>query len=494
MSAKKKSVMKSNISVEASVAGFKLGVQEATISLGVNAIPSVTLTCAPNELGKKASGKATVMDPSLSYHIASYRNLSALAQGLSEEGKVSIDVSGDDSGSCTLSGWVLSGVGMSGITSTSAPYLSVVLQHPICRLTKAGSIYETPKGDMWKNLRSAVSGKTNFIEIVDEAYRYMSGAGAMFWPPQKGGEIASKFREALSKQKLADYLSWKGENGIFLSAGTKAGPRIAQAIGTAAFIGNGGSSTWDMILRSTGTLLLSVTQDESNNYTKKKLVLEPTQPWKEASLTIGEERCLSVDVPGMDPLRLAGVMARKYGPCAEMVNDGLLPNGSTLEARPTEEVMYSPVKDVDTAGGRIMKIGPPAILDAAFRNDAPEGDTVQTADVNMVDLLKNGYDKVIEKYCKAVYETTVASMMQATVRMAVTFRSDGKLLVPGCTCRMKSGKSDLFYGYVTNVVHHVSTSGENSTVVKMSYVRPEASFKIKGQEAIKAGAPNAAYE
>jgi hypothetical protein len=223
-------------------------------------------------------------------------------------------------------------------------------------------------------------------------------------------------------------------------------------------------------------------------------VLEPTRPWKSASITIDEDRCNWVELPGMDPFRLIGVMARKLGPYADMANLGFLPNGDPNEENPVSEVMYAPVGDVEVADGRIMKTNAPALLDAAFRMDSPYGDSVSTADIDMKDTLKDDYNDAIGKYCKAVYEITAASMIQAKVQMAVSFHSGGKLLLPGNTCRFKTGGHDLFYGYIRNVVHHVSTSGGNSTTVAMSYVRPDAGFKLKGKEAIKAGAPNAAYE
>ena len=481
------------ISINSSVAGHGLAVQEATISLGVNAIPEVELLCAPSE-ASSSTASTTVKKNTVSDYAKMYRNLSVLAEGLSETGNVSIQVSGDDRDSCSLSGWILSGVGLSSVGATSAPYLSVILQHPICNLTKAGSIYETPRGNVNEKMRPELKG-SNPIEIIDSAYKYMSGADDMFFPPPAGYDMAPKFRQALAKYKLSDYLTWKGSGGVFLAGGGDGGlkGRMTIAIGEAAFPDDSGSSTWDMIMRSSGSLLVSVTQDESNNYTKKKLVLEPTQPWKAASITIDESRCSSIDLPGMDPFRLIGVMARKLGPYADLPNQGFLPNGNPLEEKPTSEVMYAPVKDVGISDGRIVKTHAPDMLEAAFRMDAPYGDSVSQGMIELSKQMKDDYNSAIGKYCKAVYEITAASMIQARVQMAVSFHSGGKLLLPGNTCKLSGNGNDLFYGYIRNVVHHVSTNGGNSTTVAMSYVRPEASFKLKGQTAISAGSPNAAY-
>lgn len=482
------------ISVEATVAGYDLAVQEATISLGVNAIPAVELMCAPSE-ANYSYDSPTVVKPTISQFAKMYREMSVLAEGLSETGQVDIQVTGDDKDSCQLNNWILSGVGLSNASATSAPYLSVILQHPICKLTKAGSIYETPKGNINEKMRPELKG-SNLIEIIDSAYKYMSGASDMFWPSPAGYDMAPKFRQALAEYKPSDYLVWKGSNGIFLSGGKDSGlkGRMTLAIGESVFPDDSGSSTWDMLLRSSGSLLVSITQDDGNNYTKDKLVLEPTQPWKTASITIDEARCAWVELPGMDPFRLVGVMARKLGPYADLPNQGFMPNGNPLEEKPTSEVMYAPVKNVEVADGRIVKTHAPAMLEAAFRMDAPYGNSVSQGTIELSKQMKDDYNSAIGKYCKAVYEITAASMIQAKAQMAVSFHSGGKLLLPGNTCRFKTKGQDLFYGYIRNVVHHVSTNGGNSTTVAMSYVRPEASFKMKGQEAIKAGAPNAAYE
>ena len=52
---------------------------------------------------------------------------------------------------------------------------------------------------------------------------------------------------------------------------------------------------------------------------------------------------------------------------------------------------------------------------------------------------------------------------------------------------------DIYYGYIQQVVHHLSTSGGCSTSISMSHVRPEASFYVGGKVAIPIGKKNAAY-
>ena len=489
------------ISVEANVLSYKLGAQEATLSLSVNGIPTIELSCAPS--GKGRSSKPLVPNvilPHLSEYADMYKDLSIAAESLDTTGSIRINVTGDDNDSISLNGWVLAGVGLSNASAVAAPHLNVIFQHPICRLTKVGSIYETPRSDEARAMNKAVGkGTTDFLQIMKKAYR-CAREMVEYWPCPPNFTLPVQFRQQLGVGEFDPdrYLVWKnsGKSGIFL-AGSDEGlqTRISQAIARMVFPNTTGSSTWDMITGASGSLLVSVTQDETNNYTKGKLVLEPTQPWKRASITIPEDRCALTELPGMNPLRLVGVMARKLGPYADPISLGYIKNGNDNTKPPVAEVVYVPKGiNVSTADGRIIKTSAPAILDAAFRRDAPAGQTISLGNINMEAARADGYNSIIGKYCKAVYEITAASMIRARCQLALSFHLGGKLVLPGNTCKFVSEGKTLYYGYIQDVVHHVSTGGGNSTTIKMSYVRPEESFKIKGNVAIQAGSPNAAYE
>ena len=490
-------------SVDASVAGQRLGVTGFTITLGVNAIPSIELQCAPSNTGNNTPLKPNVKRPRISDFSDLYRDLAVKAEGLNQPGHVYINIK-DDLGhtdSINLKGWILAGAGLSSVSASAAPYLSVILQHPICKLTKFGSIYEIPKSMIHDEMNKATKDAGDFLKVVNAAYKCVREK-VKFWPSPN--DYPKKFREQLGVGEFAPdkYLEFSGENGIFLGGGKGKDAkgrkqRLAQAIGRLALPSNGGSSTWDMIIGASGTLLLSVTQNKSNNYTKDKLVIEPTQPWKTASISLYDEECFWTEIPGMDPFRLTGVVCRKLGPYNDDINLGLKRNGTANQKDyPGGFVMYVP-PGVDTtkADGRIMMTSAPAVLDAAFRRDATYGKAISQGNTDMQKDAADNYNDVIKKYCKAVYEITAASMIHAKAQMAMWFTDmDGNLILPGNTCRFVSEGKDIYYGYIRNVVHSMSTSGGCSTTVAMSYVRPEASFKIGDKIAIEAGSRNAAYE
>ena len=487
------------VSIQANVDGKVLAVQGATLTLGVNAIPRIELQCAPSNDDTYVPLQPTVKKPTISDFADMYRELSGKAEGLKKTGNVSIMLEDNlgKSDSISLNEWILSGVGLSSVSATAAPYLSVILQHPICKLTKVGSIYETQKSTIDEKLNEATKSANDFLEVITAVYKCMR-EGVDFWPAPN--DLPKKYRTELGVGDYDpnEYLKFKGKNGIFLGKAVKGGKeRLAQAMGRLALPGSGGSSTWDMLVSASGTLLLSITQDSSCNYTKKQLVLEPTQPWKTSSLTLRDEDCFWTEIPGMDPFKIAGVMARKLGPYSDAVGLGLIRNGNPNQKDPVEEVMYVPVpaKDIKTADGRIMKTSAPAVLDSAFRRDAPYGSGISLGSADLDNAREDGFNTAIEKYCKAVYEITAASMIQARAQMALWFTdADGNLLLPGNTCKFMSNNNEIYYGYVRQVVHHMSTGGGCATTLAMSYVRPKADFEIAEQTAIAAGSPNAAYE
>lgn len=487
--------------VTASVAGYDLSVQGFNLSLAVNSIPSIELQCAPSKGDGYTPLKPNVKRPRVSDFSDLYRILSDKAESLNETGQVYISVMDDlgDYDEISLKGWILSGVGLSSVSASGAPYLSVVLQHPICKLTKVGSIYETPKSSVDKEINKATVGASNFLEVVEAVYKCVREK-ITFWPPPKESNgYPTLFRKQLGIGEFDPnkYLVFKGENGIFLggSSGDKKS-RFAQAIGRLVLPVAGGSSTWDMLVGATGQLLLSITQDETNNYTTDRLVIEPVQPWKKASINLYDENCFWTELPGMDPFRITGVMCRKLGPYNCNASLGLIRNGNPNQKDPVAEMMYIPNGvDLTSASGRIMKTSAPAVLDIAFRRDAAYGKAISLAKIQLQKAAADNYNQVVRKYCKAVYETTAASMVNAKAQMAMWFTDmDRNLILPGNTCRFISEGKDIYFGYARSVVHSMSTQGGCSTTVSMSYVRPTENFMIGGKIAIEAGSKNAAYE
>lgn len=491
------------ISIEASVAGRKLAVQGAKIVLGINSIPEIELMCAPTVQERISPLDTVVLRQSVSDWADLYKFLAEKAEGLNEKGSVEIELSGDEKFTLKLDGWLLAGAGLSSVGATSAPHLSVILQHPICKLTKVGAIYESLMYGIDDRLGAALGGDgapSNFLEVVRKTYEIERTA--QYWPLPANASAASEFRKNLGVGEFdpGEYLTFKGENGIFL-AGTNPGLRssMSRAIGSILHKSTGGSSTWDTLVSMQGALMLNITQDQQFNFTGRKLVIEPIQPWKKYSVTVDDTRCSMTDVPGMDPFKLVGVMCTKLGVYADPVQFGFVDmNGNPFDKKnaPVSECMYTPYGiNLSMADGRVVKVEAPQALQAAFWKDGGSGEMITTYEGTTLSTVEDGYNAIIEKYCKASYETTVASMRGASTTMPVSFKDEnGAYILPGNTMRFTSEGKPVFYGYIRSVVHNLSTSGDNSTTVSTAYVRPTEDFCIGGTTVIAAGSNNAAYE
>lgn len=487
------------ISVDAVVNGHKLDVSEFTLSLGVNAIPKIELVCAPSQGGTATKLKPYVSSPTLKDYSKLYQDLSADAEGLDKTGTISISILARDEKADTieLKNWILSDVGMSSISATAAPHLVVILQHRICKLTKFGSIYETPRSNLQKTIADVVSGG-NFTSIIKKVYDTVAKDSNVLYY-KVPNTAPSRWRGKLGENEFqpGEYLVDTSNKPFPFLVDPSEERRMAQAIAMTVIPIADGSSTWDMLLRSAGMLLLSVVQDSNNNYTQGKLVLEPTEPWKRKTITLSGDRSFSTDVFGYDPFKIAGVMARKLGPGSDPLTLGVLYNGNVTNTDEMSDVMYVPPPcedNPDVADGRIIKTSPPVLLDMMLRADAEFGEAISTMNIETSRIRQDNYNDALQRYCKAVYEITAASMSRATSRMVLNFHDkNDNLLLPGNTCSFDVDNSQLFYGYITNIVHHGAVSGGCSTTVQMSYVRPTENYTIKNQSAIQYGSKNAAY-
>ena len=487
------------VAIEASVAGVELDVHEATISLGINAIPTVELSCAPSEANRY---KINTFRPKIADFNDLYIKLKDKAWGKDKtcDVKFTITTDGPRSGrdSISLNGWILTGVGMSGVSSTSAPYLTVILQHKICWLTKVGSVYETPKSDEDCEINDATRNCSDIIDALLSVYDCVKNK-IDYWPAPN--EVAENYRMSLGTDEFdpRKYLKWKGENGIYLAVegGKDMKAELSMAIGRALIPDENGTSTWDVLVDAAGSLLLNIVQDQDNNFTKDTLLIEASRPWKAAEITIYDDECHWTELPGMDPFRIAGIMCRRLGPGSFSMNQGTYRGGNPMVDPPDGEVMYTPepMESPKLADGRIMKIPSPSILEGAFARDAPHGDDIPGSEEDGEEEVQTGFKDVLTRYCRAVYENTAASRSCARLQRKLGFRDkNGKLILPGNTCVFKSDGKDIYYGYINNVVHHISISGGCGTAVAMSRVRSTPDFKINGQTAIAYDSKNPAYD
>lgn len=482
--------------VNASVAGVSLHVHEASIILGVNQIPRIELMVAPTNDNGATQLKPKVLKPTISDFSDIYHNLANKAPGLNTKGRVHIDIYEDGQLKDTLDlrDWVLSGVGLSRVSATAAPYMTVILQHPICYLTKLGSIYEETKCDLRKLISECTIGKKNFLEVVTAVYACVRPAD-LYYRSLDG--LGSVFREKLGLNEFDPNRYLDEDCSLhFLEKPLKAGKDIlAAATGRFVLPTNGGSSTWDMLLAASGLLLLSIVQDQTRNFTKTKLLIEPIKPWKSPTIQLNDEDCSQTDLPGMDSFKLIAVFASKPDQFYDMYTLGMMDNGNADQTDTINNIFYSPFTKVSDADGRVMATNCPPVLGQALMEDAATGKTLALSSIDTKEARSSGLLGALIKYCQAVYEMTAASMNSATAKMILGFKDrEGNLILPGNTCKFVSQGKAIYYGYATKVVHYMSTKGGCCTTVCMSHVRPDEEYKLMDQNVIKNGNINPAYD
>jgi hypothetical protein len=181
--------------------------------------------------------------------------------------------------------------------------------------------------------------------------------------------------------------------------------------------------------------------------------------------------------------RKLAISAQRLVTWANVMSDR--PDGETIASN----VLYCPVMP-DKADGRIMIVPAPRLLHQAFMEDGLCGRLLTNALAQTAGYRLNAFTAPLEKYCQAVYETTYGSMNSCNARMALGLGdAEGKLLLPGNTCKFVSQGKSVYYGYLRNVVHSMNTSGECATILTMSYVRPTETV-----ETIPNGNKNAVYD
>lgn len=468
------------IEFDVKVDGKAVDVCGANIILGVNEIPRIELMVPPTRSGNGTPLKPKVSKPTISTFADLYSDFATKAEGLKTTGDITIKVTTDGTKkkiepyTLTLKDWVLSGVGLSNVSATSAPHMTLILQHPVCRLTKVGSIYETPKSVSSTVIGMYASEGTSFLDVVEKVYEAARTKVTYF---ASRDEMPAVYRQNLGVGEYdpKKYIA-EATNTLFLcNIIPEAKARMAAAIGRMAFPMGDGSSTWDMLVKVASEQMLNIVQNEQNNFTMEQgLVLDAMKPWRtDTVLTLDEEMCQWTDIPGQDMFKLVGVMARKLA-----ISGNRLTTWSTTmsdkagDSRAILDMLYCPVQP-ENSDGRIMKTSAPQLLYQTFVEDAVAGGSLATGFVQSPKQRISGYDGVLEKFCRAVYEVTYGSMNTGRAQMVLGFKdADGKWLLPGNTCRFVSQGKDIYYGYVRNVVHTLSTKGGCSTTLNMSYVRP----------------------
>lgn len=479
------------LEVKVTGSGLKLNVQSFLLNVAVNAIPEITLECLPVE---SSPGKIEVSKPTISDLRKLYSELLPKALESKTTASIEIKVSSQDKTSICgqqtvkLEDWVLSDVGLTSVTTTSAPSLRVVFKHPAVRLTRSGEVYEvpytSPDYDKWL---SSITGKT-IVKFLDNLYTELTNDKKVkFYPIGKnlfGGsdDFENKvraFRTSLKDILPSTYLDCSCP--IFLQPIVSPYENLrSNAIANLGLPGPGSISLWYIILTKICSQCLMHIRP---TYDNKKLTVEPLQPWYSSGAhEISENLIETIELPGNDPDPICGTAVSR-----ELFTGFLAYDSGQKAVRYSGSASYAckhsffiPEKVQPSATGRwgrIMTIAPNYIISGiaskSDSNDKPQGGGGKTTIQDSQSKGDNNwYVKAEDLYAKAMFECLYRKNCTASISTTLIFKdASGKMLYPGEIAKIKADGNDLFMGYIYRLIVSGSSSGGIQSRMDFSYVR-----------------------
>lgn len=451
-------IYKCNCSAE--VDGQTLDVIEAKISLAINSIPTIILLCSPRTGG--GSG-VNVMKSTPKELAVAYEKLDPT--GLEQEGNVSIEAipakqnnQAESPFSLTLKGWKLSGAGLSACSPNGIPLLSVCLQHPICELTTCGPIYGLPNCDIGTELDKETSKASGIIGVLQAVYSFCRNKALYQEITGNGASILEAYRDKLGDGSILGKYLKEEIGGSFLGMNPYS---MSKAIGRFAIPRENSGSIFDCLLDLCGMLMINITQNSKCNFMNTQLIIEPIDPWKEASQTISTETTYEIEFPGVDPCPLAAVTARLYSENVQVISLGMV--GTSVQTVQDSVHAYADQKK-SNPNGKVLCISAPWLLTCASTRTSQNGESIQTLQTELLDDVKSNFNNPMKKYCKAVYGTSYRALTKARVSTELN-----KNLFPGEVCRVEAGG---FIGRIYQVDHIISMRPgvKSETVVYLSHV------------------------
>ena len=153
------------VEVEVYGLGANIQVQQFDLAVAVNDIPRLTLEVLPVESRR---GQTEASAPTFSEITDLYHRLFSKSLDLQQKASVTIRIDSKESScekqSIQLKDWILTDVGLSSVTTYSAPSLVLILQHPIVNLSRTGAVYETPMNNI--NSAMAVTTVAFTIDLI----------------------------------------------------------------------------------------------------------------------------------------------------------------------------------------------------------------------------------------------------------------------------------------------------------------------------------------
>lgn len=479
----------------------KLYVQSFELTAALNTIPSISLSVLPIEAPTRGDGQyVTATAPTVQDITSLYSDLLRLSLSLEATATIHIalhchkpdldefmDIEyGQD---VILEDWILTDVGLSTVTPSAAPVLTVIFSHPVVKLDRTGSIYETikNKGNLAKTFKTLPGSEP--IAYMDALYKVYSGGGKlMFYDiAQKslGGPRGidktkvQKFRSRLAEYPPGKYIEGHTEKLFLANVAESLIGNIRMATGYMLMPQAFGESTWSRLVRTLGPSFLTQIVP---TYDRPKLSLEPYSPWQYSSRTINTNVVEAIDMVSADPAPIIGTAVTKAADTSTHTVDGSNRAYTGSKSYDYTHAFYFPENGAAKANdfGEVMGLGEPRIVsyiidmdrsaNATVGGSGPKGPNLERAGNGVSDMQR---ETMNEAYAKAMFLINYRKGCRASVTTTLLFKdSAGLMLYPGRVLTVYDKSDQLFNGFITRITIKGSAEGGGSTAIEMSHARP----------------------
>lgn len=484
------------------IAGVSFPVSTVTLSLALSNIPMCTVGISP-----KAGATGNVINAlSVKSLRTTYEAIGRKARELAESSlHIRIERYDADTSSKSgeqkldLDGWLLAGVGISGLNVTTGFQLTCTIFHPAYNLNRYEGMYFNASGTL--KMVDVIGKVTNPVDAGIAAIEQTITQNAnemiplcddikMSTPLKTQAEVSNAIKDAMeeSKKNIGTYLKWdtKYNGGVYDLPGESAadedmkkGIKYALANMWGLQTPGSGGSAWKTLYEISGIFNLDIIP----TYTEKQLIVSPSNPWKKPAVTIDEAFVSELNLPSMDPSPIFGLI--QYEGNANPVNNT---NWTYAESAGQHSYMqptnmaFVPAKN-DISSGSLIGFGtPPWVMEAMHASTMlgsdesftyAEGDDLENANE------PESGDSIDLKAWNAIKMMCMASAFMAYYRQGVvanlacpfmTRTEKDELLIPGKVMQFMAEGGVMFTGLVQRVTSSIDCARSiGSTSITAAY-------------------------
>lgn len=498
---------------EFTVEGEKYDVSTFSMLLATNAIPTYVIGIAPQKNGTDAGGKTQVHPLSLSDLTKTYEDLQQKAARLAPC-DLNLSLRTKENGvaplldtAIDLKGWLLTGVGMSPVTTTGAFSLTCSVSHPAYKLTLDLGALSVVTGVLdiarFLTFENPLEASKNAVQACIEMNDGEPGQKVIEKEIDVSEDcnrnlkiVLDQLAERLNtlKDNIGQYLAW--DTGEFVAHSDQLPgqsqlqniyPGVKHAIVSDWVSCLGYMSYWSAL---TSRINPCYGMEVLPTFDREQLTLCPAFPWKDTEagrIEVSDLNTYSVVLPSQDTDPIYGCVAQ----VAHLVPAGGLitvwASGDEKTATIPAQIAYVP-KEPENSTGRISRIRIPDWITTArlmasrikhTNGVIKPGTAYDEGTLSMPVQSGSGENKQLKDlepgammHLANTFMLDYKKSVIAELRCPFFLGIDGKRIIPGQRLKFVTGEDQtpLFYGTIGAVRHTISCAASSaSTVILLSH-------------------------